>query len=162
MEFETKHEEDLYNKGLSDMYESAMMSNVEEMFEESGFISLNEDGVMLTFRILPILLTSKLPDKFDPEALKIRTGKILNKCKTKNDVNYLKRDRTLAIGQMTTMLKNIEGYQKDPDTYRKTLSKSFIRHIENGDLKTSDVKKYIQWLKTDYLKMLNDKAKELK
>lgn len=71
------------------------------------------------------------------ENLRPRLLKMVDKCKTIDDVNYLKRDVRAGKIQLTKLKQN-----------RPEIAKQIDDHIK--------------WLETDYMKALNDKAKELK
>lgn len=71
------------------------------------------------------------------ENLRPRLLKMVDKCKTMDDVNYLKRDARAGKIQLTNLKQD-----------RPEIAKQIDDHIK--------------WLKTDYMKALNDKAKELK
>lgn len=91
-----------------------------------------------------------------------RLPRLIKACKDINEVNYLRKDSTMAIYQMEALLRNIEAVKNNDQTKMKRLSKSFIKKVQNGEINEQEIKKHIQWLKTDYKKMLNDRAKELK
>ena len=63
---------------------------------------------------------------------------------------------------MEALLRNIEAVKNNDQAKMKRLSKSFIKKVQSGKINEQEVKKHIQWLKTDYKKMLNDRAKELR
>ena len=71
------------------------------------------------------------------ENLRPRLLKMVDKCKTMDDVNYLKRDIRAGKIQLTNLKQN-----------RPEIAKQIDDHIK--------------WLETDYMNALNDKAKELK
>ena len=71
------------------------------------------------------------------ENLRPRLLKMVDKCKTMDDVNYLKRDIRAGKIQLTKLKQN-----------RPEIAKQIDNHIK--------------WMETDYMKALNDKAKELK
>lgn len=71
------------------------------------------------------------------ENLRPRLLKMVDKCKTIDDVNYLKRDIRAGKIQLTNLKQD-----------RPEIAKQIDDHIK--------------WLETDYMKALNDKAKELK
>lgn len=71
------------------------------------------------------------------EAIRPRLLKMVNNCKTLEDVNYLKRDARAGKVQLTKLKQN-----------RPEIAKQIDKHIK--------------WIETDYMKALNDKAKEIK
>lgn len=71
------------------------------------------------------------------EKIRPRLLRLANKCKTLDDVNYLKRDARAAKVQLTKLKQN-----------RPNIAKQIDAHIK--------------WIETDYMNALNDKAKEIK
>ena len=122
---------------------------------------LNEGGHRLTLRIYPILLRGIFSDGSYKYMREKKLPAIINKCKSLEDVNYLKQDRSMSINQMKVLRANVQGVlNKDPKVMRK-VSKSFIKRVESGKVSIKDIDEHIKWLETDYKKMLSDKYNEI-
>ena len=123
---------------------------------------LNEGGHRLTLRIYPILLRGIFSDGSYKYIREKKLPAIINKCKSLEDVNYLKQDRSMSINQMKVLRANVQGVlNKDPKVIRK-VSKSFIKKVESGKISIKDIDDHIKWLETDYKKILSDRYNEIK
>ena len=123
---------------------------------------LNEGGHRLTLRIYPILLRGIFSDGSYEYIREKKLPAIINKCKSLEDVKYLKQDRTMSINQMKVLRSNVQGVlNKDPKIMNR-VSKSFIKKVESGKISIKDIDEHIKWLEIDYMRMLNDKYNEIK
>lgn len=123
---------------------------------------LNEGGHRLTLRIYPILLRGIFSDGSYEYIREKKLPAIINKCKSLEDVKYLKQDRTMSINQMKVLRSNAQGVlNKDPKIMNR-VSKSFIKKVESGKISIKDIDEHIKWLEIDYMRMLNDKYNEIK
>ena len=123
---------------------------------------LNEGGHRLTLRIYPILLRGIFSDGSYEYIREKKLPAIINKCKSLEDVKYLKQDRTMSINQMKVLRSNVQGVlNKDPKIMNR-VSKSFIKKVESDKISIKDIDEHIKWLEIDYMRMLNDKYNEIK
>lgn len=125
---------------------------------------VEEEGYLYTLRIYPIILKKMIKAKqFDYNYLKNEhMPKLVGKCRTVNDVKYLKKDRNMARSQLAALLKNVQIYERDPQNSFKLLGSSFRKAIDKGELNSKIIKDYMHFIDVDYLKMLNEKEKEIK
>lgn len=145
--------------------DSMIMESVNNIYQNmnndnNDDILLDESGGMLTVRIFPLLLKRWILGKgYDYKSLSDHVTKIVGKCKTLDDIKYLRHDLAIAKGNISSLIENIENYQKDPKSSK--LGRDIRKRVDKGSLDVNDVKKYLQFLKTDYPKLLDQRKKEI-
>lgn len=125
---------------------------------------INEGGYIFTIKILPIIWKGMFrANQYDYKWVREEyLPKIVSKCKTVEEVAYLRRDVNTAIGQLEAMKINIKGILDNDEKIISRLSPSFIKNVQQGKVTVKDVDEHIRFLKGPYRKMLNDKYKEIK
>lgn len=127
--------------------------------------TIQEAGEMFTWRIMPILLKAlfKGVDQYDYKYLKEeKMPAIVKKCKTMDDIKYLRRDATIAKTQLKILKRNVHAVNSNDEYAMKHLGKSFIKKVQSGKLTEKDIDDYIKWINTGYKKLLDDRAKEIR
>lgn len=128
-------------------------------------ITVHESGYALTFRILPILFKAAISgvDQYDYKYLREKKlPAILKKCKTMDDIKYMRRDATMAKTQMEILKRNVHAVNINDEQAMKRLSKSFIKKVKDGKITEKEIDTHIRWLGTEYKRMIDDRAKEIK
>lgn len=125
---------------------------------------INEGGYIFTIKILPIIWKGMFrANQYDYKWVREEyLPKIVSKCKTVEEIAYLRRDANTAIGQLEAMKINIKGILDNDEKIISRLSPSFIKNVQQGKVTVKDVDEHIRFLKGPYRKMLNDKYKEIK
>ena len=129
--------------------------------------SLMGAGAKLTIRALPEL-SSNLWNKTingnkigDIDILETNLLKILNKCKTSEEVKYIKKDCGVTKTLLAKIIENIKYCEKTKPEDVKPGLKKLKKKVDAGKFNTKDLEQHIKWIDTVYKKALNDKYKEL-
>ena len=128
-------------------------------------IIIQESGHMLTWRIMPILLKAALSgvDQYDYKYLREKKlPAILKKCKTMDDIKYMRRDAITAKTQLEILKRNVHAVNINDEQIMKRLSKSFIKKVKDGTITEKEIDTHIRWLGTEYKKLIDARAKEIK
>ena len=128
-------------------------------------IIIQESGHMLTWRIMPILLKAALSgvDQYDYKYLREKKlPAILKKCKTMDDIKYMRRDAITAKTQLEILKRNVHAVNTNDEQIMKRLSKSFIKKVKDGTITEKEIDTHIRWLGTEYKKLIDARAKEIK
>ena len=128
-------------------------------------IIIQESGHMLTWRIMPILLKAALSgvDQYDYKYLREKKlPAILKKCKTMDDIKYMHRDAITAKTQLEILKRNVHAVNTNDEQIMKRLSKSFIKKVKDGTITEKEIDTHIRWLGTEYKKLIDARAKEIK
>lgn len=128
-------------------------------------IIIQESGHMLTWRIMPILLKAALSgvDQYDYKYLREKKlPAILKKCKTMDDIKYMRRDAIIAKTQLEILKRNVHAVNTNDEQIMKRLSKSFIKKVKDGTITEKEIDTHIRWLGTEYKKLIDARAKEIK
>ena len=128
-------------------------------------IIIQESGYALTWRITPILLKAALSgvDQYDYKYLREKTlPAILKKCKTMDDIKYIRRDAIAAKTQLEILKRNVHAVNTNDEQIMKRLSKSFIKKVKDGKITEKEIDTHIRWLGTEYKKLIDARAKEIR
>ena len=128
-------------------------------------IIIQESGYALTFRILPILLKAALSgvDQYDYKYLREKKlPAILKKCKTMDDIKYMRRDAITAKTQMEILKRNVHAVNTNDENIMKRLNKSFVKKVKDGKITEKEIDTHIRWLNTEYKKLIDARAKEIR
>ena len=128
-------------------------------------IIIQESGYALTWRITPILLKAALSgvDQYDYKYLREKTlPAILKKCKTMDDIKYMRRDAIAAKTQLEILKRNVHVVNTNDEQIMKRLSKSFIKKVKDGKITEKEIDTHIRWLGTEYKKLIDARAKEIR
>lgn len=125
---------------------------------------LNEgQGRGLRLGLINIMNGLKAP-KSGPEMYKyvreVQYPKTVAKCKTLEDIQFLKKDMNVAITSLEANKKRYQEYlDGKPDKYRND---KFFERIKKTGLTPHDIDVHIQWCKTGAKKLISDREKEIK
>ena len=128
-------------------------------------IIIQESGYALTWRIMPILLKAVLSgvDQYDYKYLREKKlPAILKKCKTMDDIKYMRRDAITAKTQLEILKRNVHAVNTNDEQIMKRLNKSFIKKVKDGKITEKEIDTHIRWLGTEYKKLIDARAKEIK
>lgn len=128
-------------------------------------IIIQESGYALTWRIMPILLKAVLSgvDQYDYKYLREKKlPAILKKCKTMDDIKYIRRDAITAKTQLEILKRNVHAVNTNDEQIMKRLNKSFIKKVKDGKITEKEIDTHIRWLGTEYKKLIDARAKEIK
>ena len=128
-------------------------------------IIIQESGYALTWRIMPILLKAALSgvDQYDYKYLREKKlPAILKKCKTMDDIKYMRRDAITAKTQMEILKRNVHAVNTNDENIMKRLNKSFVKKVKDGKITEKEIDIHIRWLNTEYKKLIDARAKEIK
>ena len=166
----------LYKKGSTnesvsilpqDMIKESMDSLLYEYMytNNNPDIIIQESGHMLTWRIMPILLKAALRgvDQYDYKYLREKKlPAILKKCKTMDDIKYMRRDAITAKTQMEILKRNVHAVNTNDENIMKRLNKSFVKKVKDGKITEKEIDTHIRWLGTEYKKLIDARAKEIR
>ena len=128
-------------------------------------IIIQESGYALTWRIMPILFKAVLSgvDQYDYKYLREKKlPAILKKCKTMDDIKYMRRDAITAKTQLEILKRNVHAVNANDEQIMKRLNKSFIKKVKDGKITEKEIDTHIRWLGTEYKKLIDARAKEIK
>ena len=128
-------------------------------------IIIQESGYALTWRIMPILLKAVLSgvDQYDYKYLREKKlPAILKKCKTMDDIKYIRRDAITAKTQLEILKRNVHAVNTNDEQIMKRLNKSFIKKVKDGKITEKEIDTHIRWLGTEYKKLIDARAKEIR
>lgn len=128
-------------------------------------IIIQESGYALTWRIMPILFKAVLSgvDQYDYKYLREKKlPAILKKCKTMDDIKYMRRDAITAKTQMEILKRNVHAVNTNDENIMKRLNKSFVKKVKDGKITEKEIDTHIRWLGTEYKKLIDARAKEIK
>ena len=128
-------------------------------------IIIQESGYALTWRIMPILFKAVLSgvDQYDYKYLREKKlPAILKKCKTMDDIKYMRRDAITAKTQLEILKRNVHAVNTNDEQIMKRLNKSFIKKVKDGKIAEKEIDTHIRWLGTEYKKLIDARAKEIK
>ena len=150
-----------------DMIKESMDSLLYEyMYTDNDLdIIIQESGYALTWRIMPILLKAVLSgvDQYDYKYLREKKlPAILKKCKTMDDIKYIRRDAITAKTQLEILKRNVHAVNTNDEQIMKRLNKSFIKKVKDGKITEKEIDTHIRWLGTEYKKLIDARAKEIK
>ena len=150
-----------------DMIEESMDSLLYEYIytDNDPGIIIQESGYALTWRIMPILLKAVLSgvDQYDYKYLREKKlPAILKKCKTMDDIKYMRRDAITAKTQLEILKRNVHAVNTNDEQIMKRLNKSFIKKVKDGKITEKEIDTHIRWLNTEYKKLIDARAKEIK
>ena len=150
-----------------DMIKESMDSLLYEyMYTDNDLdIIIQESGYALTWRIMPILLKAVLSgvDQYDYKYLREKKlPAILKKCKTMDDIKYMRRDAITAKTQLEILKRNVHAVNTNDEQIMKRLNKSFIKKVKDGKITEKEIDTHIRWLGTEYKKLIDARAKEIK
>ena len=126
---------------------------------------LNEgQGRGIRLGLINIMNGMKAPNNNGPEMYKyvreVQYPKTVAKCKTLEDIEFLKKDMNVAITTLETKKKRYQEYlDGKPDKYRND---KFFERLKKTGLTPRDIDVHIQWCKTGAKKLIKDREKEIK
>ena len=150
-----------------DMIKESMNSLLYEYMytDNDPDIIIQESGYALTWRIMPILLKAVLSgvDQYDYKYLREKKlPAILKKCKTMDDIKYMRRDAITAKTQLEILKRNVHAVNTNDEQIMKRLNKSFIKKVKDGKITEKEIDTHIRWLSTEYKKLIDARAKEIR
>ena len=87
---------------------------------------------------------------------------LIKKCKTIDEIKYLKKDSRLGDAQFESLRRNVQAVLNNDEKRMKRLGKKFIKEVQSGELTLKMVDEHIRWNKTTYMQLLNEREKEIK
>ena len=126
---------------------------------------IQESNLSFTFKNIPIYAKYAFKNYGDLNVSKERYIKLINNCKNMEDIKIIRNDIPDGIKYFNEILLpsyKLQNKDKDKLTPKeKALLKKIKPYIKAGTTE-KDIKDYVNWLKTDARKLLNDKAKEIR
>ena len=126
---------------------------------------IQELSLSFNLKNIPVFIKYSFKNMYNIENIKKRYIEIINNCKTIEDVDYLKKDLNNAIKQLTQfIIPSFKLLNKDKSelTSEDKLALHYVKMYNKYGSTEKDIKKYVEWLKTDAKKLLNDKTKEIR
>lgn len=165
--------QDFYNSMNEDAKEYLESTYLlEEMFDKEAKKDINKipkkeirKGKSLNSTVFMLILRGLFEDRYDDPYKWVREVKLptlVKKCKTLDEISYLRTDLYVAKKQFETLKRNIQAIKSNDEKRIKRLGKSFVKKVQSGKIKESDIIRHERWLNTEYKKMLDQRAKEIK
>ena len=170
--------EDSYTKFYDSMGESVVecienMLLQEEMFDRYSKKDINKNiskkdikkGKSLNSTVFKLMIRGLFEDKYDDPykwTREVKLPELVKKCKTLDQVDYLRKDLYVARRQFDALKRNIQAVKSKDEKKIKRLGKSFVKKVQSGKIKESDILRHERWLNTEYKRMLDQRAKEIR
>lgn len=126
---------------------------------------IQESNLTFSIKNLPTFIKYAFKSQGDLESVKKRLNEIINRCSSIQEIKMMRSDLSAGINYFNkVIIPSYDLINKDKSklsSKEKGMLKVLQPYLKYGTTK-NDVKKYVDWLKTDAKKILNDKAKEIR
>lgn len=126
---------------------------------------IQESNAKFLLNNLSIFVKYAFKNYGDLDIVKERYIKIINNSKSMDDIKIIRNDLYIGIKYFEQIiLPSFKLQNKDKDKLtpkEKALLKKIKPYIKAGTTE-KDIKDYVNWLKKDARKLINDKAKEIR